>query len=35
VWLSTWLMIIGDNTAHVILNTLAIIFLGSFWVIHF
>lgn len=31
-WLSTWLMIISDNTAHIIINTLAIIFLGSIWV---
>lgn len=28
VWLSTWLMIIADNTLHLILNTLAIVFLG-------
>lgn len=31
-WLSVWLMIIADNTAHVVINTLAIIFLGSIWV---
>ena len=34
VWLSTWLMIIADNTLHLILNTLAIVFLGHvgrFW----
>jgi hypothetical protein len=30
-WLSTWLMIISDNAIHIILNTLAIIFLGSVW----
>jgi len=28
VWLSTWLMIIADNTLHLIINTLAIVFLG-------
>jgi hypothetical protein len=28
VWMSTWLMIIADNCVHVVLNTLAIIFLG-------
>ena len=32
VWLSTWLMIFADNTAHIIINTAAIIFLGSVWV---
>jgi hypothetical protein len=32
-WLSVWLMIIADNTAHVVINTLAIIFLGSIWVL--
>lgn len=34
-WMSVWLMIIADNTVHIVLNTLAIIFLGSFWVITF
>lgn len=29
VWLSTWLMIIADNTIHLIINTLAIVFLGQ------
>lgn len=28
VWLSTWVMIIGDNAAHIAINTAAIIFLG-------
>lgn len=28
-WLSTWLMIIADNTIHLIINTLAIVFLGQ------
>lgn len=32
VWLTTWLMIVGDNAIHIALNTLAIIFLGSVWV---
>lgn len=32
-WMSVWLLIIVDNTIHVVLNTLAIIFLGSVWVI--
>lgn len=27
-WMSVWLMIIADNTVHIVLNTLAIIFLG-------
>lgn len=31
-WLSVWLMIIADNTTHVVINTLAIIFLGGIWV---
>lgn len=31
-WLSVWLMIIADNTVHVVLNTLAIVFLGSIWI---
>lgn len=26
-WLSTWLMIIADNTIHIIINTLAILYL--------
>ena len=30
-WLSTWLMIIADNCVHIILNTLAIIYLGTVW----
>lgn len=29
IWLSTWLMIIADNTIHLIINTLAIVFLGQ------
>ena len=33
VWLSTWLMIFGDNAAHVAINFAAIIFLGTFWVV--
>jgi hypothetical protein len=33
-WMSVWLLIIVDNTVHIVLNTLAIIFLGSFWVLH-
>jgi hypothetical protein len=33
VWMSVWLLIIVDNTIHVVLNTLAILFLGSVWVI--
>lgn len=28
-WMSVWLLIIVDNVAHIIINTLAIIFLGS------
>jgi hypothetical protein len=32
VWMSVWLLIIVDNTAHIVINTLAIIFLGSIWV---
>ncbi len=31
-WMSVWLLIIVDNTIHIVLNTLAIIFLGSIWV---
>lgn len=31
-WMSVWLLIITDNVIHVVLNTLAIIFLGSIWV---
>lgn len=34
IWLSTWLMIIADNTLHLIINTLAIVYLGHlgrFW----
>ncbi|QDH93975.1 hypothetical protein SEA_EVY_113 [Streptomyces phage Evy] len=27
VWLNTWLMIIADNTLHIIINTLAILYL--------
>ena len=33
IWLSTWLMIIADNTLHLILNTLAIVFLGHIGVL--
>lgn len=29
VWMSTWLMIITDNTMHLIINILAVIFLGG------
>lgn len=32
-WMSVWLLIIVDNTVHIVINTLAIILLGSFWVI--
>lgn len=34
IWLSTWLMIIADNCLHLIINTLAIVYLGHlgrFW----
>lgn len=30
-WMSVWLLIIVDNCVHIILNTLAIIFLGNVW----
>lgn len=33
VWMSVWLMIIIDNICHILINTLAIIFLGSIWVL--
>jgi hypothetical protein len=33
IWMSVWLLIIVDNTVHIVINTLAIIFLGSVWVI--
>lgn len=33
IWLSTWLMIIADNTLHLIINTLAIIYLGHLGVL--
>lgn len=33
IWLSTWLLFIADNTVHIIINTLAIIFLGQVWVL--
>jgi hypothetical protein len=32
VWLSTWVMIIADNSVHIAINFAAIIFLGSVWV---
>jgi hypothetical protein len=32
-WMSVWLLIIVDNTVHIVINTLAIIFLGGLWVI--
>lgn len=31
-WMSVWLLIIVDNTIHIVINTLAIIFLGHLWV---
>jgi len=31
-WMSVWLLIIVDNTVHIVINTLAIIFLGTVWV---
>jgi hypothetical protein len=31
--MSVWLLIIVDNTVHIVINTLAIIFLGTVWVI--
>lgn len=34
-WMSVWLLIIVDNTVHIVINTLAIIFLGTFWVVSF
>ena len=33
IWLSTWLLFIADNTVHIIINTLAIIFLGHIGVL--
>jgi hypothetical protein len=30
--MSVWLLIIVDNVCHILINTLAIIFLGSIWV---
>lgn len=33
VWLSTWVMIIADNAAHIAINTAAIIFLGHIGVL--
>lgn len=33
VWLATWLMIFADNAAHIAINTAAIIFLGTTWVL--
>jgi Protein of unknown function (DUF3307) len=32
-WMSVWLLIIVDNICHIVLNTLAIIFLGQIWVL--
>lgn len=32
-WMAVWLLIIVDNTIHIVLNTLALVFLGGIWVI--
>lgn len=31
-WMSTWLMIVADNSVHIAINVLAIIFLGHIWI---
>lgn len=31
-WMAVWLMVIADNTIHIVLNTIAILFFGTIWV---
>ena len=32
-WMAVWLLILADNTVHLVINALALVFLGQVWVL--